>query len=171
MLILGNVFSLIASLFMVSIGLIKDKRRILLAQCSQFAFASIGNLLLGAFSGTVSNLFSIIRNLVFIKVKATVPLKIGFIALQCLFTALNGGFTLLDLCPILATVIFIWAIDTDKAVNLKIAIIAAQILWMIYDLCFRNYTAFSFDILTILSNLVGIAVILRNVEKNPKAQE
>ncbi|MBQ3080224.1 MAG: YgjV family protein [Clostridia bacterium] len=32
-----------------------------------------------------------------------------------------------------------------------------QVMWVIFDFHLKNYMAFTFDILTILSNLAGIA--------------
>ena len=158
---LGNLASLIGSLLMVSIGFVREKRRILLAQCGQFAFMAAGNLLLGAIAGVVSNVVSICRNLTFTAVRPTGTLKTAFIALQLVLTLQGGAASPVELCPLLSAVLFTWSLDTESAVRFKAALIAAQALWLIYDACYHNIAAVVFDALTILSNVCGILAIQR----------
>ena len=61
-LLIGNIIALIGALFMVAIGLVKNKRNILIMQNIQFFIMGIGNLILGGVSGFVANIVSIIRN-------------------------------------------------------------------------------------------------------------
>lgn len=91
MLLIGNLVSLVGSLLMVSIGFLKDKKKILLVQCLQFGVLAAANLLLGAYAGAVSNSVSILRNLAFFKVTATTPLKVFFIVLQLGLTLAGGA--------------------------------------------------------------------------------
>ncbi len=150
---------------MVLVGLIKDKRRILSVQCIQFTLQGAANLILGGVSGFIANIVSIARNLVFSRCKSTLWLKIGFIVLQ-LFLALSSlGEGAIALLPIISTILFTWFIDTESGVTLKIVIISTQILWLIYDAVHLNYVAVAFDSFTMVSNTVGIFLILKSKDK------
>ena len=63
--------------------------------------------------------------------------------------------------PILAAALFTWFMDTRSDVQLKIVILCTQVMWLIYDLYFRNYVASAFDVMTMCSNLIGLFMILK----------
>lgn len=157
--LLGNLISFLGCLLMVSIGFLRKKERILGVQCLQFALMGVSNFLLGGISGTISNLVSIVRNLVFFKAKVTVPLKLVFIALQVLLSLGTIRVSPLEWLPVLAAGAFTWFLDVKNEVTLKAVIIATFFLWVVYDLCHQNYVAMTFDILSIFSNAAGIMMI------------
>lgn len=163
--LIGNILSFAGCILMVLVGLIKDKRRILSTQCVQFALQAAANLTLGGISGFISNIVSLIRNLVFSRFKITLWLKIGFIALQLLLALGSLGEGLVSLLPITATVLFTWFLDTESGVKLKTVIISTQILWLIYDFLHLNYVAVAFDAFTMVSNIIGIFLILNSSKK------
>jgi len=156
MLLLGNITAFIGCVIMVGIGLVKKKEHILAAQCVQFAFMGLGNLALGATAGFISNVVSIVRNLVFAKVKSTTTLKLLFIAVQAWLTVLIGGTALIEWLPVIAVVAYTWFLDIKNPIAFKGLIIGTQVLWTVYDLYYRNYVAFVFDILTMVSTVIGI---------------
>ena len=81
MVILANAISIVSCAIMVLTGLIKDRTKILLAQCVQFVLMATSHYLLGGMGGIVACLVSLARNLVFSKFKTSVPLKLFFMAL------------------------------------------------------------------------------------------
>ncbi len=161
LILIGNLVSFLGCLLMVSIGFLRKKEQILGVQCLQFTLMGVSNFLLGGISGTISNLVSIVRNLVFFKARVTVPLKLGFIALQVLLSLGTLGVSPLEWLPLLAAGAFTWFLDVKSEVTLKAVIIAIFFLWVVYDLCHQNYVAMTFDILSIFSNAAGIAMIRR----------
>ncbi len=162
LIIIGNIISFIGCSLMVLVGFIKEKRRILSTQCVQFALQGVANLILGGISGFIANIVSIIRNLAFSRWKSTLWLKLGFIALQLLLSlgSLSEGF--ISLLPIISTILFTWFLDTKSEIKLKIVIISTQVLWLIYDFAHLNYVSVAFDIFTMISNFIGIQMILRS---------
>ena len=157
----GNGFSLIGCLIMVAIGFLKKKQQILLAQSVQCLFMGVGNLILGGVSGFICNIVTILRNLVFIKFRNTTFLKIFFILLQFALSigTLRAG--LISWLPLIAAALFTWCMDTKSAAKLKICILCTQVLWLIYDLYYRNYVASAFDVLTMVSNLIGLSMLYK----------
>lgn len=164
--IIGNVISFIGAMIMVSIGLIKKRERILLAQCFQFAFMGVGNLVLGGVTAFVTNALSILRNMICFKWKYTMPLKIAFISIQVAISYKVNTMGLIGWFPIIATSVFTWFLDVKSDAALKTVIILTQILWLIYDFTLFNYASLAFDVLTIASNSVGIVMLYKKKSNN-----
>lgn len=159
--LLGNGIALVGAVLMAAIGLIRRRRHILLAKCVQFGVMGVANLLLGGVSGFISALVSIARNLICLRWELTVPIKLGVIFVQAALAFSVGFAGLIDLLPALSACLFTWFLDVKDEVKLKTVIIVAQLCWVVYDLSIRNYVSFAFDIVTILSNLAGIAALKR----------
>lgn len=160
-LFIGNAVSMIGCLIMVLIGLLKQKSHILIAQSVQCLFMGAGNLILGGVSGFICNIVTIIRNLVFLKFRNTAALKIFFILLQLILSlgSLTDGF--ISWLPLIAAALFTWCMDTRSAAKLKICILCTQIMWLIYDLYYRNFVASAFDVMTFISNVIGLYMVCR----------
>ncbi len=157
----GNLAALIGCVIMVWTGLVQKKEHILMAQCAQFAFMGMGNLALGALAGVIANGISITRNLVLAKVKPTWSMKIGFLAAQVVLTLIIGIRSPFELLPIVATMIFTLALDWSDT-RFKLALMASQKLWLVYDLHYHNYVAAAFDVLTVVSTGIGIWMLWRS---------
>lgn len=160
-LLIGNAVSTVGCLIMVGIGFLKRKQHILLAQSVQCLFMGAGNLILGGVSGFICNVVTIARNLVFAKWDVTLPLKLFFIALQVVLSLGSLGDGLICWLPILAAAVFTWFLDTKSEARLKVVILFTQVMWLIYDIHYRNYVATTFDVLTMCSNLIGFFMVRR----------
>lgn len=161
LLLIGNGISMIGCLIMVAIGFLKKKNQILLAQCVQCLFMGVGNLTLGGVSGFICNIVTILRNLVFVKCRNTTFLKVFFIILQLVLSigTLRTGF--ISWLPILSAALFTWCMDTKSPAKLKICILCTQVMWLVYDLYYRNYAASAFDVMTMVSNLIGLYMVCK----------
>ena len=159
LLVLGNGISMIGCLIMVAIGFLKKKSHILLAQSVQCGFMGFGNLILGGVSGFIANVVSILRNLIFARLSVTVPLKVFFIALQVVLSLGSLGDGLVCWLPVLASAVFTWFLDTKSEAKLKLVILTTQVMWLIYDIYYRNFVAASFDVLTMISNTIGFFMV------------
>lgn len=162
--IIGNLISLVGCLLMVAIGFIRKKEHILAVQCLQFGIMGVGNLVLGAVSGTISNAVSIVRNLVFARWSSSLPLKVVFIILQVLLSLSALQSSPLEWLPLLAAAIFTWFLDTKSEVILKSVIIGTLLLWLVYDFCHLNYVAMTFDALSIVSNFISILMLRKKTK-------
>lgn len=158
-LFLGNAVAFIGCIIMVGIGLLKKKSHILLAQCVQCSFMGAGNLLLGGISGFIANIVTVMRNLVFARFPITTAWKLIFIAVQLLLSLGSRGDGWICWLPILAAAAFTWFLDTKSEAFLKLVIIGTMVLWLIYDIFYRNYVAATFDVLTIVSNTIGFFMV------------
>lgn len=161
-LVIGNAIATIGCLIMVGIGFLKKKNHILIAQAVQCLFMGAGNLVLGGISGFICNIVTILRNFVFLKFRNTTLLKIFFILLQFVLSisSLSAGW--ISWLPILSAALFTWYMDTRSEAKLKIVILCTQVMWLTYDLYFRNYAASTFDVMTMISNSFCLFTILKN---------
>ena len=116
-------------------------------------------------SGFISGVVSIARNLVFARTGGSRNWKIAFIIMQTVLTFMTGWPGVLGCLPLASGIILTWFIDAESDLGFKLALIAAQVTWVIYDWHYCNYVAFTFDIFTILSNLWAISVICRGSRK------
>ena len=155
-LLLGNAAAMIGCLVMVLIGFLNKKHHILIAQCVQCVFMGVGNLILGGIGGFVCNIVTILRNLVFLKFRNTVLLKVFFLVLQFVLSIGTLSLGFISWLPILASVLFTWFMDTNSEAKLKVVILFTQIMWLTYDLYFRNYVASAFDVMTFISTCIGL---------------
>jgi len=161
-LLIGNAVSMVGCLIMVAIGFLKKKSHILIAQSVQCFFMGFGNLILGGVSGFICNIVTIIRNLVFVKHPVTTKLKISFIVLQLLLSLGSISLNIVTWLPLIAAALFTWYLDTTNAAKLKIVILCSQVMWLIYDLYYRNYVAVAFDVMTMCSNLIGFFMVRKS---------
>jgi len=154
--VIGNIISFAGAMLMVGVGFLKTRKSILLTQCSMFTLMGIANLILGGVTGAISSLVSILRNLLCLKGPLTVPMKLFVIAVQVLLSARLNTLGWIGWLPIISACFYTWMIDVKDETRLKAVLIASQSLWFVYDLTIQNYVGFTFDILTILSNMYGI---------------
>lgn len=159
--LIGNLFSLIGCTLMVLSGLIKEKKNILTVQCVQFTFMGLANMTLGAFSGLIANIVSLTRNVVFTHRDTSLSLKILFIVLQVILS-IKQNMAWVDWLPVIACVTFTWIIDTPSEITLKKVTLFCLICWVIYDFSYLNYVGFSFDLFSIISNIIGILMIKKD---------
>ena len=160
-LLIGNAVSMIGCLIMVAIGFLKKKNHILIAQSVQCLFMGAGNLILGGVSGFICNIVTIIRNIAFLRFPNTTVMKLFFMALQFVLSigTLSAGW--ISWLPIIAAGLFTWCMDTRSEARLKIVILCTQVMWLTYDLYYLNYVASCFDVMTMVSNCIGLYMILK----------
>lgn len=155
---------------MVLTGFIKTKKKILIAQCVQYAVMGSGNFVLGGISGGIADYICIVRNLISLKWEFNLPLKIIFIAVQIGLTAFFNEAGFIGWLPVFASCIFTWCLDTKNEILLKILIIFAQAMWAIYDISIHNYSTLIFDIATAITNIVGIIMICKGKKSEPQTE-
>ena len=154
--VLANLISLVGSLLMVSVGLIRSKKKLVAVQTVQFSIMGISNLMLGGVSGFISNIISIARNLFIFRWKLTAVWKAVFIAVQAAVSRAFNHEGLLCVIPVIAVASYTLVLDTENTVLLKGVILFDQAIWLVYDLLHMNYVAAFFDASSMVTAAVGI---------------
>lgn len=149
---------------MVISGYIKSKQKTLIWQTIQIGLMVVSNLVLGAYTGVITNAISVPRNILAYKEKLNWYFKILIIASITGFSILFNKNGLIGLAPLLATIPYTILMDKLKPIAFKVLIIYTLIFWLIYDFYVQNYVSAAFDFGTIITSF--IAIIRLNKEKN-----
>lgn len=165
--VLGNGVFFLGAVILVSLGLIRTKRNILIAQIAQEAFMGTGMLILGGISGFIVDMVAIVRNVVCIRWKYTLKWKLIFIAAQVGLYAAFGVEGFYGWLPVLAMCLFTWFLDTENVVLLKILIAVMQLMFLIYDAHIHNYVGMGVDIVSAATNVAGIFLVKKTKSSQP----
>ncbi len=157
--LIGNAIFLIGSLMMVAIGIIRGKNRILVVQCVQFTFMGIAQFILGGITGSITNAVSILRNVICVWVKFTLPYKLLFMGIQVIMTILVWPTTVIQWLPTVAACLYTWFLDTKSEKVLKTVMIVCQLFWVVFDFSIQNYVGVAFDLFTVVSTVAGILML------------
>lgn len=155
-LIIGNAIALIASILMVYVGIIKSRRKILYVQSIQIGLFVLSNLVLGGISGAIINAISFIRNTLCYHNKLGLKEKIIITIVSIVLTIYFNNLGFIGYLPLISMIVYLWLMTIKDVKKFKLLIIFTMILWSIYDLTIKSYTAATFDILSIISGAISI---------------
>ena len=142
--------------FMVIVGYIKKRERVIAVQTGQFLLMALGNGVLGGTTGAVTTLISAIRNFLVYKGWINWPVKI---LISALLIGLGLAFNtngLWGILPLIATVSYTLFMDIKSDIGLKLMLMATCIPWLCYDMYLMTYAALTFDAGFIISSCIGI---------------
>ena len=162
----GNILGLLGSTMMSLAGIVKDKKRLLLVMCVQYVFLGSANFCLGAYAAVVTCFFGIAMTFLTMNQRFGTVMKILFSAANTVFILAVNKAGLVGLLPLVSMLMFIWALDAKNTVILKTAVAAGMVIWAVHDFYFGNYTTFCFDIVTFVTNMIGIWRIRRGREES-----
>ena len=154
--LIAQVLSLIGYTLMVITGYIKKEKKMLRTQDVQLLFIIAMGVLLNAFSGIIINTVQIIKNEIYLRGKLNKYTKAAIVGLGIVMTLIfnNGGIA--GWLPAVNLFIFTYFLGMGGAIGIKILIFITTCGWGVYDFSIKNYVGFIFDILTIISCIIGI---------------
>ncbi len=158
--LIGQIFAIFACVLMVAIGYFKRKRTILWAQNIQFILFAISYTCLGGIAAVVSNLVSLLRNLICLKWNLNTPLKIFFIIFQGIFTFITTSNTWVDWLPFAAATLITISISSKDDLIIKLGCIGSILCYGTYDFNLRNWVTFVFDCFSMVTSIIGVLRIL-----------
>lgn len=156
MIIVGNIIALVASLFMVIAGLLKERKKIIYVQSIQIFLFVVSNAVLGGITGVITNLVSFIRNILCYKDKFDFKIKMILIIISIVLSLLFNNLGLIGFLPLISTVLYTYLMDTKDVKKFKIINILATFLWLVYDIYILSYTSAVFDFACIIANIITI---------------
>ena len=165
--LIGRIFSILACILMVAIGYIRHKRTVLLAQNVQLILFTISYAFLGGIAAVVSNIVSLIRNIICLKWNLNVPLKIFFIGFQGVFTFITTQNTWVDWLPFLAATTLTLTLSSKKDLVIKLGCIGSTLCFGLYDFNLSNWVVFAFDVFSFITSWIGVYRII-NAARHPE---
>ena len=159
--LIGNILSFIAAVLFVLMGLAKTRKKMLTLQLAQVVFLGFSNIVLHAFTGAVMNFVALVRNILCLKFRYTLLMKIVISAVLVGLGLYANNRGLLGVLPIIGTVLVTCCLDFTNVPRLKLAYIISCLLWAFYDFAVSNYSSCLMDIFGITSNIIGIITVRR----------
>lgn len=158
MIIVGEIFSLLAALCLAYSTFSNKKNKLIFWQAVNAIFYGLSNLFLGAYSAVVTNILTLFRNTLQVKHR----LNRNFTIIICLLMAIVGiifnNKAWLGLLPIIASVTYtICVYILDSAQQMRIALVINLVQWVIFDFLVKAYPMFIMDIIIIVVTLINIA--------------
>lgn len=154
--LIAQVLSLIGYTLMMVTGYIKKEKKMLRTQDVQLLFIIGMGVLLNAFSGIIINTIQIIKNEIYLRGKLNKYSKAAIVGVGVVMTLIfnNGGIA--GLLPAINLFIFTYFLGMGGAIGIKVLIFITTCGWGVYDFSIKNYVGLIFDILTIISCILGI---------------
>lgn len=165
--IIANIFSAIGTFFLAYSTFLKTKNNMLKYQIFDSMFNALGNVFIGSFTGALSNVITIIRNLLNTKGKMTKSLNLFICILVVIIGLLINTNGIIGLLPIIASVQYTISTYTTKtAQGLRYALILNLCFWFIHDLSLGLIPAMIIDIVVIITTFISI--IKEIIESKPR---
>ena len=121
--------------------------------------AVISNLVLGSFSGMISNLIGCMRNILCYKNKLGLKEKVIICIVLIVFTVYFNNLGFIGYLPLLSTVLYTMFIDIKNITAFKWLIVVTLLMWVVHDLYIKSYVYVLFDLGAIITNLISIIEI------------
>ena len=162
--VLALFFSSLGALFLFLSSISKTKKETFVCQIFDTVFNTIANLLFKGYSGVITNLISLIRNILVFKNCINKWIQIILIILLFIIGSITNNRGLIGYFPIIASIEYtLIACRVKSTIKLvKISLFINVILWGIYDLVIGAYPMLIIDIIT----SIGCIKTLYNMRKN-----
>lgn len=166
MIILGELFSLLAALALAYSTFSNKKHKMIGWQAINAIFYGLSNLFLGGYTAVVTNILTLFRNVLQVKNKMNKILTIIICMLMVGVGLLFNNNALLGLLPIVASVQYTICIYILKsAQQMRFALVINLIQWLFFDFFIKAYPMFIMDLIIIIITLINI-LRYREVKEN-----
>lgn len=152
---MAQFLGLIYALFLLLSLFGKNTKQILFMQTISFLFKTIHYYLLGGLSGFVTSFISMIRNLIFYRIKENYIISICFIFVYILIGIITFN-TFFSLLPVIATIVYTIIINYNNPKYLRYGMFLTSITWLIYNIYINSYSGIFIQIVMIITNIVTI---------------
>lgn len=160
MFIVAQFFGILVIIANVLAMQMKNKKQIVFMFILANLFSAINFILLKSYSGAIICFFAIIQtfiNKIFENKERSVPKII--ILIYIIISIILGTITFnsfVDIFPIICSILYTITIIQNKEKNIRRISLVNIILWIIYDIVCKAYTAAISDIFMLISTLIGI---------------
>lgn len=158
MILIGNILSFIAALFLLSSCLLKRKDKIFVFQFFECATLAAASFFFGSYAGISTLLLSAVRNVLIAKNKFSKGLMCVFLALTAALGLITNNRGILGLMPVIATIqITLCGCLLDGVIETKLSIAANTAIWIVYSFIIRDYSTAVTDSIVLIFAVVSAA--------------
>lgn len=152
---MGQILGFIYALFLILSNFGKSTKQILFLQTISFFFKTLHYYLLGGISGFLTSLISIIRNIIFYKIKESKIWIVFFIIIYIIIGIITLK-SIYALLPVFATIIYTLIINYNNPKYLRYGIFITSLTWLIYNIYIISYSGIIIQIIMLISNIIAI---------------
>ena len=157
--IIANIIDFAAAMVMIWSGTMKKKSKILAWQSVQLLMQTVSMTMLGGITGAISNVLSVIRNIICYKDKLTWYVKALLIAASLYLTIRFNTQGALGWLPFVVCTVYVLLMDIQNPIAFKLLVTASFVPWVVYYFLIRSYTGAFFS--------GAKAMRLRSVRRRP----
>lgn len=152
---MGQILGFIYALFLILSNFGKSTKQILFLQTISFFFKTLHYYLLGGISGFLTSLISMIRNIIFYKIKESKIWIVFFIIIYIIIGIITLK-SIYALLPVFATIIYTLIINYNNPKYLRYGIFITSLTWLIYNIYIISYSGIIIQIIMLISNIIAI---------------
>lgn len=158
--IISQCFVILAIMFLGISYLVKDKKTVLFLGMLCSLFYGLEYLLLGAISGLLTNIISILRNVWFYNnSKKKKKNSIWVLIVLAIITIISGLFSYASwysILPIIATILFTYSIWQDNIKHYRYLAIPISLMWIVYNYCYFSIIGVISECVLLIFEILGI---------------
>ena len=157
-LMIGNAFSLLATVVDMYSASRKNARSMLLTQTVGQMLLAVSSFALGGYSAVVQNVVSIIRNLAALRKHTAKWLEYLLVVLGVVLGIVFNNLKLVGWLPILANLEYSVAVFRFKQQEklLKIAFAVCVLLYTVFNLCISNYVGAAANLVVLVTAIIAL---------------
>ncbi len=152
---MAQTLGFIYALFLMFSNFGKTAKQILLLQTVSFFFKGIHYYLLGGISGFLTSIISMIRNIIFTKIKSNKIWTIIFILIYLAIGFLTYT-TFGTLLPIIATIFYTIIVNKNNPSYLRWGMFITSVIWFLYNIYIISYGGIITQVVILVSNIIAI---------------
>lgn len=160
MFILAQIFGILVIISNILAMQMKNKEKIIFMFILSNFFSAVNFVLLNSYSGAIICVFAIIQTFVnkfFENREKNIPkVLIGIYIIISILCGLLTYQAYIDILPIMCSILYTLSIIQKQEKEIRRLTLINIILWIIYDIVYKAYTASISDILMTISTLIGI---------------
>ncbi len=155
--IIGNIISFIAALFMMLSCIVNDRNRVFMLQFFNSFLLAVASWFFASYAGIAALLISSVRNYIVSKDKFTKNVMIIFLVMSVILGAAVNNRGFIGLIPIIATVQYTLCSYYVKGVKeTRYSIWANLFMWIIYSFSILDFSTALSDLTTLIINTLSI---------------
>lgn len=171
--IISQVLTIISYIFLASTYHVKERKTVLKLNCiSQIAFI-VAYIFLGAWSGLMMAIVALARNIIYIidenkngTRENTNKIDIAILVIMYIICILSAVFTyegIFSLLPIIATMLYTYAVFQKNIKTYKLLGIPTEILWTCYNIYIKSIVGIVLEVIMLTNCFTGY---IMEVKKN-----
>ena len=159
--IIANIIDFAAAMVMIWSGTMKKKSKILAWQSVQLLMQTVSMTMLGGITGAISNVLSVIRNIICYKDKLTWYVKALLIAASLYLTIRFNTQGALGWLPFVVCTVYVLLMDIQNPIAFKLLVTASFVPWVAYYFLIRSYTGAFFSGATVVTNSITLCQMIK----------